>query len=768
MRRILLGKYFLKIFVSFTALIILCIMGVSVSVYLRVGGAVQNMQYENNQRLFDQIVRNFENFDETVYSICMQLYYADANVRALMFGADVETDIAASITAMNRIKKTVLSVNPMIHSVSVFNTWTKRFYPSHKAFLYEDDGLKELLATLYPYPKLTPLYRGMENGEPVFTYLMFDKLVDGAMNGGIVVNTNAGTFLDAIWPDGAEHSDEAVFLVAGDMLYTDTKRVNEELTSELMSKVPDLFELGKAEKNGYLQAQIQGRRYIVTYSFIEKPQMLLANAQPYDEIASHIVVLRNGVIVITAAILFLMLFIALMVSRMVYRPVGSLVQQAGAAGNRPIDEISFLNELYSQNREQLGIYKTKLLSYEGTLKDFWFRKLLMGDVDGAEPALLKNLAEYGFEQASGFVVCVLRVDRFTDFSVSNTVKDLQLVKFATINIAMEVFAESFANYGVDIKEDHVAIVLSTPQPFRDEAFEMGNITILAQKAISLVREHLGVSLTASVSSRAEKAGHLAMAYMDAASNSDYRFVFGANSVVTPQKVAKNKESDFLDFSFENERVVSDAIRIGDREAVEQAISDVVGGMSGLIFHNIVISMVHLTYMIMETVSSARKTKGRIETEQELRDILRNISKIETADEFRDRLMGSLDPLLSVNDKYRENAKYEALIQSISEFVDKHYGDPNLCLNQISGMAKLSSKHVNHIFQSVMGVSIPKFINDARMKKAASMLENTSTSIKDIALAVGVENQTYFFSIFKKKYGMSPKTYQLAFLMRQNK
>ncbi len=763
MRRMMLGKYFVQIVASVTVLVMFCVAGVSLSMYFSVGATVQKMQHENSQKLFSRIVRNIGTIDDTIYNLCINYYYANADARFLMFDANVEENIADGMLAMGRVKKTVISANPMIHSVYAFNAHTKRFYSSYKAFLYEDKGLEKLLLGLNPYPKLVPLYRLIDDTVPVLTYLMYDRMRDGVMNGGIAINISAGAFLNILWPGRTEDGGETVFLLAGDGLRIDGGG-NAGVPEAVLSEIPDLYARGRAEKNGYLDTRVQGERTVVSFSYLEKHGILLISAQPYQEIARHFQTLRNTVATIAAGFLILMTILAFTVSRLVYRPVNTLVRHTGAGTEEKRNEISYLNALFDRNKAMLGRYETALHSYERTLKDFWFRRLLTGDATESESASLKRLEDYGFTKARAYAVCVLRIGKFATYEKSTTQEDLLLIKFAVVNVLMETLAEKFENYGASLEGDRAAIVLSAPRdgPFEHEA------AALSRKGMAFIAEHFGVPLTVSISGRVEKAGEIATAYKDAASNSDYRFVYGADAVITPDKVTHNKANSALDFTFEGEKAVAEALRHGDPGAVEQALSAAVDTMSRLSYHNIVISMIHLTHMILDTVSNARKTAKRVETEQTLSDILRSISSIETAEEFKERLMRGLSPFLSGGDESGKFERHEALVRTILEYVEKNHGDPNLCLQRIAEVARLSSKHVNHIFKSVAGLSIPEHITGVRMKKAASMLETTSMSIKDIATAVGMVNQTYFYSMFKRKFGMSPKTYQLDFLMKQSK
>ena len=46
-----------------------------------------------------------------------------------------------------------------------------------------------------------------------------------------------------------------------------------------------------------------------------------------------------------------------------------------------------------------------------------------------------------------------------------------------------------------------------------------------------------------------------------------------------------------------------------------------------------------------------------------------------------------------------------------------------------------------------------------MKKAEQLLRETKLPINQISEAIGIVNTNYFYSIFKKKYGMTPLAYR---------
>ena len=79
-----------------------------------------------------------------------------------------------------------------------------------------------------------------------------------------------------------------------------------------------------------------------------------------------------------------------------------------------------------------------------------------------------------------------------------------------------------------------------------------------------------------------------------------------------------------------------------------------------------------------------------------------------------------------------------------------------------GMAQItcmSYSKFRKIFKEYTGFAPSQYIQEVRVNMAKEMLTNTSKPIKEIAFELGFENKDYFFTVFKKKTGMTPISYK---------
>lgn len=89
-----------------------------------------------------------------------------------------------------------------------------------------------------------------------------------------------------------------------------------------------------------------------------------------------------------------------------------------------------------------------------------------------------------------------------------------------------------------------------------------------------------------------------------------------------------------------------------------------------------------------------------------------------------------------------------------EYMEDHYTD-SLRLNQLAGLANMSSQNFCRVFKKLTGKSPMDYFNCLRINKASSLLLNSDLNISEIALAVGFDDSNYFSRIFKQYKKTSP-------------
>ena len=112
----------------------------------------------------------------------------------------------------------------------------------------------------------------------------------------------------------------------------------------------------------------------------------------------------------------------------------------------------------------------------------------------------------------------------------------------------------------------------------------------------------------------------------------------------------------------------------------------------------------------------------------------------------------------------EGTKPESVVDSIVEYVNCHYDNADLCLRYVAGIFNYTGKYISDIFKKRTGTGFCEYVNNLRIKKAASLMEDGARAdVSGIAVQCGFSDPLYFSKVFKTKTGMSPTEY-----MKRNK
>lgn len=95
---------------------------------------------------------------------------------------------------------------------------------------------------------------------------------------------------------------------------------------------------------------------------------------------------------------------------------------------------------------------------------------------------------------------------------------------------------------------------------------------------------------------------------------------------------------------------------------------------------------------------------------------------------------------------------------VLDFIESHLEQP-LSLTDLAEVACLSPFHFARAFKETMGVPPHRFLSERRLAHARTLLNDTSRSIADIALACCFSSQASFTRSFQRSTGMTPGAYR---------
>jgi AraC family transcriptional regulator len=103
--------------------------------------------------------------------------------------------------------------------------------------------------------------------------------------------------------------------------------------------------------------------------------------------------------------------------------------------------------------------------------------------------------------------------------------------------------------------------------------------------------------------------------------------------------------------------------------------------------------------------------------------------------------------------------HHARMQRVLDHIDRHLDD-NLDLEMLSGVAALSKYHFHRQFTATFGLSVHRYVQLARMKRASYRLAyRNAHSVTDIAMDAGYDAPDAFARAFRQRFGQSPSSFR---------
>lgn len=117
-------------------------------------------------------------------------------------------------------------------------------------------------------------------------------------------------------------------------------------------------------------------------------------------------------------------------------------------------------------------------------------------------------------------------------------------------------------------------------------------------------------------------------------------------------------------------------------------------------------------------------------------------------------------LMNLSQKVEEKQKLTetTIVQKVLSIIEQDYGQ-DICLRSIAERVYLSPNYLGSIFRNETGMYFNDYLAGYRMQKATELLVSESDKVTQVGEAVGIPNTSYFSSLFKKTFGITPKEYR---------
>jgi AraC-type DNA-binding domain-containing proteins len=766
-------KYLQRILWSLIAFIaaVLCIF--ASTLYWNMKKSTLHIQTEANRKVLAQVKYNVEYMDEILKNLMMSLYFDNEVIPILYSKTFSYEDIAIKLAKLDKVADS----STYLHSIILYNYYTDTYLSTNRKFQDnlngEIDRFEMQLGNKYNVQKMKLVPMKITGSSPAaidfFSYMMYDERMEQTKQSKLILNVKPEWIFNNIKVinDLAYDKSSSVLLMDGNgSLYT-----NENQEADFLPKrITDRIQESEADFETFTYGRGDDKS-IVTVMSLGKYNWKAISIQSYDYAFRELYGVRNMLIVVTALFLLLSAVIAFIISTRLYRPVDSMVRQVRGAlplENKPgaqKDEWSYLAASYATMADKADSAERHHARNRKIVEDFHIRGILSRSAGLTEEKFQQLLDEHQLPlDAKGpFLIGVCKIDHFEQTMLQASAGEQKIYRFALRNIAEELLSQHGKPAWIEMGDNQFVFLASLPSP-ASASLEPIKITVTELQRV--IQSYYHLSTTISLARPFESCTGMADAYLEAQQLMQYRMLLGSSALITTELVKAEERHEDLLQAAQIEKQMTEHIRMGNSAELVKDIDCYFEYALRLTYTQFMNAVMHMTVTVTRTISELNEHRLR-PLEIDIRAFHQEVLKQETAEEMK-ALFQSLAGQLSEQDNPAELEKAEILARTMKDMIAENSMDPDFSLNAMAQLLKMSSAYIGRQFKQSTGLTVTEYLNEFRLEKALELLETKDITINEVMEMSGYRSQSYFFKLFKSKYGTSPKNYRLRKVMTPDK
>ncbi len=103
-------------------------------------------------------------------------------------------------------------------------------------------------------------------------------------------------------------------------------------------------------------------------------------------------------------------------------------------------------------------------------------------------------------------------------------------------------------------------------------------------------------------------------------------------------------------------------------------------------------------------------------------------------------------------------KEDQFIIKFKKIILENLQEKNFGIEMLCDKLKMSRTQLHHKSKALTGLSTSHFINTVKLNKAVELMESGKFNVSEAAFEVGISNISYFSTLFKKEFGLSPRAF----------
>ena len=109
------------------------------------------------------------------------------------------------------------------------------------------------------------------------------------------------------------------------------------------------------------------------------------------------------------------------------------------------------------------------------------------------------------------------------------------------------------------------------------------------------------------------------------------------------------------------------------------------------------------------------------------------------------------------EKVKKESKTHDIASAAKKYIEDNFANSELSIADISETLCVNQTYLRKMFKSQMDMTLTEYITHFRMQEAKKLITTTDEKLTVVAEKVGFSDVSYFSNVFKKYYGISPRS-----------
>jgi YesN/AraC family two-component response regulator len=335
-------------------------------------------------------------------------------------------------------------------------------------------------------------------------------------------------------------------------------------------------------------------------------------------------------------------------------------------------------------------------------------------------------------------------------------KERNLFEFSACNIVNEILIEEKVGYMTGIGEGKFVIQVSYGS-LSSQAKIAEQLNTLLKRISFCLSKFMNLSVNFVVGSFEPITG-IEKSYKNAEKKSKEMYYKKNGSIIfCSEEMCIKNSSSTIKLSFEEEQKLSAAIKKQDISEVKAIIGKIFKNLEEVnversqcvqLLNDIAIFIFQICKKYQVNIQNIYKY------EQPIYEYLLYLNNLEDCEEF---FLKIFENLIYEIAEISGNSRYSENVQKAIIYIKAHFKE-EITLSNLALELKMNSAYLSSIFNHEVGMGFSEYINNLRLEYAKELIDLKKNKIKEVVVLSGFNNYPYFFQLFKKKYGITPKEY----------